>query len=99
MDERTQSAESIAPTWWTVISRLRGCAFYSGDSVAVDFTTLNLKTFMDLQSPIMFDTSFFVIPIIGRGDVCYEPICFFGDVCDMYVEDGGTRSANGDKRC
>lgn len=32
-----------------------------------DFTTLNLKTFMDLQSPNMFDTLYYVNLVMGRG--------------------------------
>lgn len=42
-------------------------AFCTGNGAATDFATLNLKTFMDLQSPNVFDTSYYVNLIIGRG--------------------------------
>lgn len=41
--------------------------FCTRNSEAPDFATLNLKTFMDLQSPNMFDTSYYVNLVIGRG--------------------------------
>jgi peroxidase len=41
--------------------------FCTRNGAAPDFATLNLKTFMDLQSPNMFDTSYYVNLIIGRG--------------------------------
>ena len=42
-------------------------AYCTSNYAAPDFATLNLKTFLDLQSPNMFDTSYYVNLIIGRG--------------------------------
>lgn len=41
--------------------------FCTRNGNATNFATLNLKTFMDLQSPNMFDTSYYVNLVIGRG--------------------------------
>jgi peroxidase len=42
-------------------------AFCTGNGASPDFATLNLKTFLDTQTPNEFDTSYYVNLIIGRG--------------------------------
>ena len=42
-------------------------AFCTGNGAATDFATLNLVTFLDFQTPSMFDTSYFVNLVQGEG--------------------------------